>query len=172
MNIQTKYTSILVFLFVAVGETQLHAAENMLINWKFDSPHSFGAIEYDASGNNNDGVTLWNRVGYHGGVSWKPGTGFLGGAGYLGEGVRGTISSKNELSLPEEWTISLLIKPLATKLRYDNFLVLKTVGDKGKDVLSIGQSNYFRASFDNNGERVVSQFLRDTMSSEKWNHLE
>ena len=163
--------SLSILLVISVFSTQVLAEENMLLNWKFDSSNAFGAFEYDATGNNNDGVSIWNRVGFYGGVSWEPGAGFLGGAGYLGEGVRGTISSKNELSLPEEWTISLLIKPLATKLRYDNFLVLKTVGDKGKDVLSIGQSNYFRASFDNNGERVVSQFLRDTMSSEKWNHL-
>ena len=161
------------FLFVlsVFACTQVNAAENMLLNWKFDSPYGFGAFEYDASGNNNDGVVVWNRVGYYGGLSWKPEGGFAGGAGYLAKGVRGTVSSKNALSLPEEWTISLLIKPLETKGRYDNMIVFKTAGEDGKVLLLLGQSNYFRATFDNEGEKSTSQFFKGMMSSEKWNHL-
>ena len=77
------------FVLSALCCAQINAAENMLLNWKFDSSYGFGAFEYDASGNNNDGVVVWNRVGYYGGLSWKPEGGFIGGAGCLAKGVRG-----------------------------------------------------------------------------------
>lgn len=163
----------LLFLFVlsALGCAQINAAECMLLNWKFDSPHGFGAFEYDASGNNNDGVSLWNLVGYNGGVSWQPEGGLVGGAGYLAKGVRGTMSLKGDMSLPEEWTLSIMIKPLETKGRYDNFLVFRSSGDRQKDLFSLGQSNYFRATFDTDGKKKTSQFFNSIMSSENWNHL-
>lgn len=149
----------------------LSAEDSLLLNWKFDSPYEFGAFEYDASGRGNDGVVHWDRIGSYGGLHWQSKEGFLKGSAHLPRGVRGNISTKKTLSLPQNWTMSLLFKPLDDKTRFDHMISFHSSHDYKKNILSLGQHHSFRINLDNDGKQQILGFFKDKMSSKQWNHL-
>ncbi|MCH2177030.1 MAG: LamG domain-containing protein, partial [Lentisphaeria bacterium] len=141
-----------------------------LLHWTFDNPYEFGAFEHDASGKSNDGVVLWERIGGLGGFQWRPSAGLINGAGYLHKGVRGTISTKDKLSLPETWTLSILFKPLEDKTRFDKFFTFHEDKTR-KNLLSFSQHKSFTLRVQNEGKEHILSFFKGKMSSEQWNHL-
>ena len=152
---------------------------NTVLHWTFDHPHDFGAFEHDASGMSHDGVVIWDRIGAGGGFRWKPNKGLLGGAGHLAKGIRGTLSTERELSLPEEWTLSLMVKPLVKKNRYAEFIVFhssrkdeKTGKMTPKPHFSLAQNGRFNIQAHMGEAKGEAQFLgKELMTPDQWNHL-
>lgn len=87
----------------------------VLVHWTFDSPYVFGVYEHDRSGNSIDGRTVWNGQRSAGGVYWKPGEGHYGGAGYIPDSSRGSMTARDTMELPASWTLSMWYKPSADR---------------------------------------------------------
>jgi hypothetical protein len=77
-----------------------------VVHWRFDHPHSYGDMEVDASGHNNDGIVRWDKIRSVGGLQWSPNAGMHGGAGHGGAGC---LQSHQPITLPQEWSLSLWV---------------------------------------------------------------
>lgn len=77
-----------------------------ILHWQFNNAHSYDYIEYDSSGQNNDGIVRWNKVRSVGGMLWRPNSGMHGGAGYAGAGH---LQTQRPIILPKTWTLSFWI---------------------------------------------------------------
>ncbi|MDD7984659.1 hypothetical protein PQO01_06815 [Lentisphaera marina] len=167
------FNTTLRILIIFVGSLEMMALDlgSSVLQWRFDNPHSYGDIEYDVSGHSNNGIIRWERLGSNGGLRWKPVDGFFKGSAYLPRGVRGTISTQKTLSLPNNWTISLLFKPLNDKTRFDNMISFHCSDDTKKNILSFGQNHRFRINLDTYSQQQTLYFFKDKMSSMQWNHL-
>jgi hypothetical protein len=93
----------------ALADGRQCIADDLLLRWTFDSPHRYGHTEPDVSGHSNDGVLLWSDIRRGGGGEYRPGEGLFGGAGIVVD--RGTIRSRDRLTLPAEWTVSVWLRP-------------------------------------------------------------
>ncbi|MHC4253583.1 MAG: LamG domain-containing protein, partial [Planctomycetota bacterium] len=166
---------------ILLGTSRAHAADEMALHWRFDSPYEFGAIEADASGRSVDGISTWARIRAGGGVRYAPGQGVFGGAGLLGgsepgalHGVRGSMRSLTSMELGEEWSVSLWVKPCQDKNRYYDILSFVQKRDGvWESVFSLGQHGPLRASFNLDGKNALYQFHdRETkLPAGQWSHL-
>ncbi|MBL7077915.1 MAG: hypothetical protein ISS31_10630, partial [Kiritimatiellae bacterium] len=164
-----KFITTLLFL----GVLPNLSANELLLHWTFDNPYEFGAFEHDASGNNHDGVVVWDRIGSWGGMRWAPDRGIIGGAANMPNGVRGYIKSVNEISLPEEWTLSFWVHPVVTKGRIDSLLCLRHKNEDKQRVLNIGGNR--KGGYDilhQNGEQKGNySFVYPMMEKDQWSHV-
>jgi len=167
-----RFLSVLAVLG-CVGSSNVRA-ENItadtILHWGFDSPFEFGSKEYDSSGNNHDGEVVWDRIGSTGGLQWAPGRGVFGGAANMKEGVRGYIRTQGKLSLPEQWSLSLWIKPNVSKGRIDSLVCFNSDGTR---VLNVSGHNKggFTLSHLVGDTTHLYPFVFPTMKKDQWNNV-